>query len=45
MKSRERTTKKLILVALASVVVFLLGALPAFCDRLWTTIGLEGRSD
>jgi len=38
MKSREHTTKNLIRVALATVVVFLLGALPAFCDRMWATI-------
>jgi hypothetical protein len=41
MKSREHATKKLILVALASVVVFLLGALPAFCGRLLATIAVE----
>ena len=33
--------KKLIRAALTTVGVFLLAALPAFCDRLWVTIAAE----
>ena len=33
--------KKLIRAALATVGLFLLAALPAFCDRLWATIAVE----
>jgi len=42
MKIGRDTTKKLIRAAgLAAVGVFLLGASPAFCDRLWATITAE----